>query len=344
MTQSLPSRARLSGILDSLSSVRAAVVGDFAVDAYWHADMMQSELSRETAQPTRPIVRERYTPGGASNVCWNFVTLGVEAVQAVTVVGQDWRWEILRSLLTDIGVDVDHVVSSSDWATTMFAKPILSAYGLLREDARLDFISDRTLSPDVEEAFLARVKSVLPQVDVVTVTDQVSPGVLTEHGIAALTALAQDHPEVIFVADSRYRVDTFHHMVLKPNNLEAAQALFPHKAPEAVTREELMTAAPDLRRIVGRPVYITLGGEGVLICDETEVRYTPSVSLSPPIDVVGAGDAFLATLAASLAAGASHWEAGVLANLAAAVVCKKLNTTGTASPEEILAVHDQLAR
>jgi len=343
MTQPLPSRARLTGILDSLSGVRAAVVGDFAVDAYWYADMMQSELSRETAQPTRPIVRERYTPGGGSNVCWNLVTLGVEAVHAVTVVGQDWRWEIMRSLLTDIGVDVEHVVSSSDWATTMFAKPILSAYGLQREDARLDFISDRALPHDVGEEFLSQVKSVLPLVDVVTVTDQVSPGVLTEHSIAALAALAQDHPEVTFIADSRYRIDRFHHMVLKPNNVEAAQALFPDKAPEAVTRDELMTAAPDLRQIAGRPVYITLGGEGVLICDETEVRYAPTVSLSPPIDVVGAGDAFLATLAASLAAGASCWEAGTLANLAAAVVCKKLNTTGTASPEEILAVYGGLA-
>ncbi len=342
MIQPLPSRARLSEILDSLSCVRVAVVGDLAVDAYWYADMMQSELSRETAIPTRPVVRESYTPGGASNVCWNLVTLGVEGVHAVTVVGQDWRWEIMHSLLTDIGVNVEHVLSSADWATTMFAKPILLAYGLQREDARLDFLSDHALPYDLEEVFLAQVQSVLPQVDVVTVTDQVSPGVLTKRGIAALAALAEAHPEVIFVADSRYRVDAFYHMVLKPNNIEAAQALFRDKTPEEVSRDELAAAAPDLHQITGRPVYITLGGEGVLICDGTEVRYAPGVSLSPPIDVVGAGDTFLATLAASLAAGASCWEAGALANLAAAVVCKKLNQTGTASPEEILALYDEL--
>jgi sugar/nucleoside kinase (ribokinase family) len=57
----------------------------------------------------------------------------------------------------------------------------------------------------------------------------------------------------------------------------------------------------------------------------------------PPLDIVGAGDAFLAWLAAGLSAGAAPAEAGALANLAAAVTVEKLNQTGTASPDEILA-------
>ena len=342
MIQALPSRARLPELLSSLSSVRVAVVGDFAVDAYWYADMTQSELSRETALPTRPVVRECYTPGGAANVAWNLVDLGVKSVYAVTVVGQDWRWEIMHSLLTDIGVNVEHVLSSEDWATTMFAKPVLTAYGLQREDARLDFLSGRPLAYDLEEAFLAEVRRVLPKVDVVTVTDQVAPGVFTHHGVAALATLAETHPEATFVADSRYRISDFRHMVIKPNNIEAAKALFPQEVPEEITQSELADAAPRLHDVTGHPVYVTLGERGVLICNGGEVRHAPGVPLSPPIDVVGAGDTFLATLAASLAAGTNCWEAGALANLAAAVVCKKLNQTGTAPPDEIWAFYNAL--
>jgi len=321
-----------------------AVVGDFAVDAYWYADMMQSELSRETVFPTRPVVRECYTPGSGANVAWNLADLGVGSIYAVTVVGQEWRWEILQSLLTRLGVNLEHVVSDADWATTMFVKPILMAYGLQREDARLDFLSGRSLNSDLEESFLAEVRRVLPKVNVVTITDQVAPGVLTDRAVATLAALAEEHPKVVFVADSRYCIGAFRHMVLKPNNVEAAQVLWPEKDPGDVTDSELAALAPKLHQIAGREVFITLGERGVLICDGTEVRHAPGVPLSPPIDVVGAGDTFLATVAVSLAAGASPWEAGFLANLAAAVVCKKLNRTGTALPEEILTLYDALLR
>lgn len=44
----------------------------------------------------------------------------------------------------------------------------------------------------------------------------------------------------------------------------------------------------------------------------------------------------MACLAASLAAGATPWEAGEVANMAAAVTVEKVNQTGTASPVEIL--------
>jgi len=312
------------------------------VDTYWYADMTQSELSRETVLPTRPVVRECYTPGAAANVAWNLADLGVKSIYAVTIVGQDWRWKIMHSLLRDIGVDVEHVLESEDWATTMYAKPVLMAHGLEREDARLDFLSDHPLAYELEETFLAEVRSVLPKVDVVTLSDQVTPGIFTNRGIAALAALAEKHPEVTFVADSRHRISAFRHMVIKPNSLEAARALFPHQIPKEITQSEIADAAPRLYDVIGRPVYVTLGEQGVLICNEGEVRHIPGVPLLPPIDVVGAGDTFLATLAASLAAGTDCWEAGVLANLAAAIVCKKLNQTGTAPPDEIWTLYDTL--
>jgi len=48
-------RSRLLEILSSLKSLNVAVVGDFALDVYWYADMTRSELSRETPHYTRPF-------------------------------------------------------------------------------------------------------------------------------------------------------------------------------------------------------------------------------------------------------------------------------------------------
>ena len=54
-----------------------------------------------------------------------------------------------------------------------------------------------------------------------------------------------------------------------------------------------------------------------------------------PIDVVGAGDAVTANLAAALAAGADAREAMELAMAAASLVIHQLGTTGTASVAQI---------
>jgi sugar/nucleoside kinase (ribokinase family) len=67
------------------------------------------------------------------------------------------------------------------------------------------------------------------------------------------------------------------------------------------------------------------------------------VRLTGPTDTVGAGDAAVAAIAATLAAGGSLREAGAVGNLAAAVTVRKMRETGTATPEEIMAMHKSTA-
>ncbi|MEM2050848.1 MAG: sugar kinase, partial [Thermoproteota archaeon] len=72
--------SRLVEILDSFKGLRSMVIGDFALDVYWYADMTRSELSRETPHYTRPIVRETYSPGASGNICCNVKALGLKDV------------------------------------------------------------------------------------------------------------------------------------------------------------------------------------------------------------------------------------------------------------------------
>ena len=62
---------------------------------------------------------------------------------------------------------------------------------------------------------------------------------------------------------------------------------------------------------------------------------SPALPLQGEIDIVGAGDAVTANLAAALAGDAELSEALALANAGASVVIHKLGTTGTASVEEM---------
>jgi sugar/nucleoside kinase (ribokinase family) len=131
-------------------------------------------------------------------------------------------------------------------------------------------------------------------------------------------------------------------MILKPNLSEAL------KAAKVSTNHDLLAddsiaaqAGQFLQAGSKKTVFVTLGDRGCLIVDPNSSIHIPSPKISGPIDTVGAGDSFLAALTASLAASASPAEAATIASLAAGVTIKKLNTTGTASPDEILALFDE---
>jgi sugar/nucleoside kinase (ribokinase family) len=59
--------------------------------------------------------------------------------------------------------------------------------------------------------------------------------------------------------------------------------------------------------------------------------------VSGPIDIVGAGDAASSGFLSALLAGASEVEAADVANLVASITVQQLGTTGTATPEQVLA-------
>jgi bifunctional ADP-heptose synthase (sugar kinase/adenylyltransferase) len=115
---------RLREILHAARGLKVGVVGDFTLDGYWFADMTRAAISRETPLFPRPVVRERYTCGGAANVAWNLAALGVANVRAFTVIGQDWRGAVLRQVLREAGVDTRDVLETTGWATPFFGKVI----------------------------------------------------------------------------------------------------------------------------------------------------------------------------------------------------------------------------
>jgi bifunctional ADP-heptose synthase (sugar kinase/adenylyltransferase) len=79
-------------------------------------------------------------------------------------------------------------------------------------------------------------------------------------------------------------------------------------------------------------VVVTLAERGMLGALPTgATRHVPAYPVRGPIDIVGAGDAVTANVAAALAAGCDLPEALQLATLAASVVIHQLGTSGAAS-------------
>jgi bifunctional ADP-heptose synthase (sugar kinase/adenylyltransferase) len=95
---------------------------------------------------------------------------------------------------------------------------------------------------------------------------------------------------------------------------------------------EIKEIALTLAREHARGVFVTLAEQGIVGASPWgDTEHVPALPTRGPIDIVGAGDAVTANLAAALAAGAKLREAVELANAAASVVIHQLGTTGTAS-------------
>jgi rfaE bifunctional protein kinase chain/domain len=333
-------RPRLEAILEQVRHLRLGVCGDFALDGYWYADMTRAQLSRETPLYNRPVVAETYSPGGAANVAWNLADLGVGEVYAISILGKDWRGGLLKEIFQGLGIRCEALLERSGWMTPFYGKVLLTGWDTRQEDARLDVINARPLGAEDEALLAGCLRQMAPQLDALIIADYIPGGVATPRVAETLLELAGQHPQGLFLADSRERIDLFQSLVIKPNQVEASQLFFPGQPPASISLEALEKAALGLSGRTQKPVYITLGGKGCLLCDLQGAVRIPAVPVPPPWDTVGAGDAFLAGLGAGLAAGATPQEAGCLANLAAAVTIQKIGMTGTASPKEILSIYD----
>ena len=340
--KTLLSRGRLVEILDACKKVKVGVVGDFTLDAYWYADMNRAQISRETPLYARPVVRETYSPGGAANVAWNLADLEVAEVHALTVLGFDWRGSLFRKVLQDIGVSLEYTVFHGSWNTPLYGKVVLMNREIMQEDPRIDFVNTSSLPAEAEDELLANLRKAAPGLDALVVADYQAFGVFSPKLRAALNDLAKALPMLCCVADSREQIGSFPAMILKPNETEAVHLLFPGRAAESVPEAEFLQGCSVLQARTGKPLFITQGAQGCLLFEAGNKVHLPAVQVPPPIDPVGAGDTFIASVSASLAAGAAPQEAGIVANLAAAVTVRMLHMTGTATPQAILDQYDAL--
>jgi rfaE bifunctional protein kinase chain/domain len=330
-------RERLDDILRRLPSLRLVVVGDFFLDRYLVTDPDLSETSLETGLEARQVVEVRSSPGAAGTVTNNLAALGVGRLHAVGLIGEDGEGYELRRGLAATGVETSGLLARPDRFTPTYMKPMVREGASERELERLDIKNRRPMDREAEEAVIASLNALAPEADGMVLADQVQErncGVLTDRMREHIRELAARHPALPIVADSRMRIGEYRGVMLKPNSHEAFAACGRSGAPE---REMLRTCGTELAERTGRPVFITLGPDGMLVCMEGTCRYVPGIAVEGPIDIVGAGDSAMAGIVSALAAGAAAEEAAALGNLCASVTVTKLGTTGTASPEELRA-------
>jgi rfaE bifunctional protein kinase chain/domain len=336
-------RQRLEAIVSGFSRAAIAVVGDFFLDKYLETDPALSETSLETGLEARQVVGVRCQPGAAGTVVSNLCALGAGRVICIGFVGDDGEGFELTRGLRRMGAETDHLLIRGDRFTPTYCKPMVrQADGRLRELERLDTKNRELLPKDLEEALITALRGVAPEVNAVIAQDQVQEpdcGVITARMRGALAELAAAHPSVVWFGDSRARIGQYRNLSVKPNREEACGAVHPGTPAHDIAGAMKCAAALSAR--VGRPVYLTLGAEGMALVTPEKAQLLPTVRLEGELDIVGAGDSATAGIVSALCAGATLAEAGILGNIVASITVQQIGTTGTATQAQ---VREQFAR
>ena len=330
--------ARFLAVTQKYSALRIAVVGDFCLDRYFEIDPTRNEISIETGLPVYNVVNTRCQPGAAGTILNNLVALGIGRIVAVGFAGEDGEgWELRRSLEAKRGVSLEHFLSSADRRTFTYTKPLLIQAGKAPiELNRLDIKNWSATPASLVARLESAVRAVAKEVDAIILLDQVDrpgTGVITPQLLATIGQLIPAHPRLRILADSRRSLREFPSVIFKMNRAELGRLL---RAGHATDVSGVKAQAVALARERSQPIFITLAEQGIVGADPSgKVVHAPAHPVRGEIDIVGAGDAVTANLAAALAAEATIEESIELANAAASIVIHQLGTTGTASIMEM---------
>lgn len=323
-------------ILEGIRSQRTLVVGDICLDRWCTYDPATSEPSAETGIPRLGIVATEVTPGGGGTVANNLAALKPAKVAVLGVRGDDgYGFELVRAV-TERGIDPSLIVEIRHWQTFTYTK-FLNAQTGVEDQPRADFISTKPLPPEVEQRILANLSAAIEGFDVVLVADQAETsagGVVTPAVRESLIALAEKHPEKVFLADSRRRLHLFRNIMVKPNQSEAETAC------------KILFGSVDFKRLRenlrAKALFVTHGPKGALVLEEGKEAWAKPRPVEKPVDICGAGDSFAAGTALTMAVTHNPLEAATFGNIVASITVMKKGT-GTASPQEILAATSESA-
>ncbi len=314
-------------ILLRLGDCSVGVIGDFAIDAYYHIDQSRSEISVETGLRTRAVQELDIRLGGAGNVAQNLTSLGFGAVRAYGVVGDDLFGRELMRLCEREAIDTAGLVTQiGDWSTGVYTKPCDDGVEL----ERIDIGNFNEPDPSACAEVLRRLESDIDSLDVLIINQQQLSSFHTPDVRRRLSELSD---RTVFIIDSRHYPGDYGRAVRKLNFDEACLVL--GRTRERTGLVDAPTIADELASRWASDVVVTLGADGCVACSGRAVTSIPGMHIVGEVDAVGAGDAMTAGLAGGIAAGEKTDVAAYFGNLCAGLSVRGRGT-GRVHAAEVL--------
>lgn len=327
------SARRVRQILTSARKLPLLVIGDVMLDHFLWGTV--ARISPEAPVPVVEFDRESFMPGGAGNVARNLTSLQAPT-ELFGLVGKDTPAVQLGQILAHLGVGCAGLLTSKERLTSVKTRVVAHK----QQVVRIDRESRESLNASLTRRLLERIRSRIDDAAAVIIGDY-GKGVVTQELLEEIKALCR--PRGLWLSlDPKpvHHLDLSGLSLITPNRKEAFELA---GLPDDSRRKEPL-ADPALRRVAAhllstlRPavLLITLGEQGMLLCEhQNEPVHIPTMAREV-FEVSGAGDTVIACFTLAIAAGATPLEAAILANHAAGIVVGKFGTA-IVTPDELLA-------
>lgn len=327
------SRSRVKELLATATQTRVLVLGDIMLDQFIWGSV--SRISPEAPVPVVEFSHESYMPGGAANVARNLSALRVPS-ELFSVTGSDQPAERLKTLLAEQNVGCAGLMAAPLRHTSIKTRIVAHQQQVVRVDRE----SRESLDDSTARKLLTTIEKEMDNAAAVIVGDY-GKGVVTQHVLNRLKELCRERG-VWLSLDPK----PVHHLnlsalsLITPNRKEAFElAGVTDGARQSNPLEDknlILVAERLLNELRPAVLLITLGDQGMLLCQRGHPPFHIPTVAQEVFDVSGAGDTVIASFTMAIAAGGSPVEAAVFSNHAAGVVVGKVGTA-IVTPEELLA-------
>ncbi len=324
----------LNKLIEKFQNTSVAVIGDTGLDMYYFLSDKKSEISVETGIATRSVTHFKHEAGGAGNVAINLKTMGASKVDIYGILGTDPFELTLKSILEKEGVNCSHLqTQKNNWNTHVYHK----VYKNRKEEPRYDIGNFNIANPRIVENILLDLEENINKYQAVIINEQIKYGYhnkLFQEGLSSLISKYED--KCLWISDCRHLNNIYNRTIRKLNVHEAMDIYINvHKNNKKLPDNK--TLITWLYKYWEKPVVVTLGEEGAIAVDfNGQIQEVKGINLIGQKDTVGAGDAFLAGMALSLASGCTIEEASKIGNFSASVSVTKLYETGHPTTSEVL--------
>ena len=313
--------------IENFKNLNMLVIGDSIVDQYIACDALG--MSAEAPVLAIRELESKEFIGGAAIVACHIKTLGAKC-HFLSVIGDDSSGNLLSEKMKEFGVQTKLLVDANR-PTTFKIRYMVDNQKLLR----VSRLNEDSIDKNMEDQIIDYVQSVASTLDGIVISDFVY-GVITKNVLSAIVPLAKKYNIKLFgdlqCSSQVGNVSKFKQFdMICPTEKEARIAMSDHESGIEKLSHNLIESTKSSN------LFITLGSEGFIAYqtdnkNEILSQHFPALNANP-IDVAGAGDTLLATIAVSLCSGINTMESAALSCCTTAIAVNRIGNQPVYSGE-----------
>lgn len=320
-----------SQLISQIKDLQFIVIGDAMLDGYFYGAV--NRISPEAPVPLVDVFEHDFRPGGAANVALNLKSLGCIPI-LIAVVGNDVHSKRFFDQMADNHLDITYIFQDTDRPTTTKTR----IYGNNQYLLRFDNEKDHYIKPDLEQKIISSLDYLIRERSINGIIfEDYDKGLLTPKIISHLMELALKYGIPTFVDPKKRNFWNYTGAtVFKPNLKELTESTFIPVNPQ--NPSEIRSALEILQKKLNATYfYVTLGEYGGVWTEKENISINHvKVHSREVLDVSGAGDTVIATLAAVWSCGFSPGLCFEVANLAGGIVVEEIGVR-TINPQKLIA-------